>query len=443
MEKYTQHEIGSGDSIFTVYRFSRKNKVFSNFSKVKTFIDSLMLASPNQAFKIQINFLMRYIRTNGQTDWYTKRNSFNFFPNEANAHSWFGLQEWFNKLLQEEEYSMLSQTVFDLYFTVAPLVGANGGTWSKLPSILQSLKCLINFKNKRDSYCFLYCILYHKTLQDNIEAIDKGYMPKKIRLANMKIKDPQRVSKYNIQDIKQYNILEYPFYPSDHTKLDYFCSINQIFIRIYHLNSEMTSINIIYETRGSENSNIPICNVLLFKYHYSYINKPQKLINFINKLNNNDFQCDLCFETSFISLSALSKHHSLCKSEVGYLALKSPKTLQYSAVKNEIKKRFVIYSDFETLLLDVGKSEGLISDNTQKVKLHQDIGNCILLIDSCAERIIDCDSYIGSNCSNWFINKLVGYSEYLTSSLTKEVNILFHNLKGNIFNIRLRLSFIH
>ncbi|XP_048479424.1 uncharacterized protein LOC119694216 [Plutella xylostella] len=256
-----------------------------------------------------------------------------------------------------------------------------GGCYISLPSVVVNTKSCLNIKNN-DDYCFLWSIvaaLYpakrnvcrktsypHFTKVLNINDLSFPLSQKDI--INFEKNNPElSINVYGF-DFDE-NIVTGPLYL---TKLKKFKHINLLYIQNKN------------KTKG----------------HYCLIKNLLKLVRGqITSHKGKMYLCDGCLQT-FVSESRFKTH--FCSKTVTILPPKNS-TLEFNNYEKKQKLNFIIYADFECLLLNCKEKE---TNNTFMFKNHQ---------PSCFGYYICCThdkslnkyvSYRGEDCVKVFMKKL-------------------------------------
>ncbi len=224
----------------------------------------------------------------------------------------------------------------------------NGGTYVKLPKILENRKCILNVKSK-DNKCFLWSVMAY--------------------LYN--VENPTRSSKYkrylsemNLQNIK---------FPTCTNEIDDFCADNKLNVRIYEIKwyetspgNENTVLTILTESINTK-LEYGFINLLLWKNHYVLIKKLSVLFSFVSS-KKRAYLCEYCSQRYFYSLDALENHLNICCMFDDKKLFKLPLNDSVS-FKNFYKcfpVPFAIYCDFETMLVPIS----VLNKSTELVASH-------------------------------------------------------------------------
>jgi hypothetical protein len=195
------------------------------------------------------------------------------------------------------------------------------------------------------------------------------------------------------------------------------------------------------------------CNLLLIqegeKSHYVLIKNMSPLVDRGNK--NKSYVCPTCM-TSYRTEDKLHKHlHNGCPKFGQKVELPSKKDakeyVQFKNIDRMIKKPFVIYADFESLLLNVERDE---KASTQRYQKHEACGYAYKRVSTLEKYDKPLQIFRGDgteNVAEHFINAIVRECDEITrirtdirpKNLTEDekkeydsyrVPVIFHNLKG-------------
>ena len=214
-----------------------------------------------------------------------------------------------------------------------------GSSYIELPKFIQNKKACLNVKNN-DEKCFLYSVILHDN--PTIKNINRGEQVFK-----------NYIDKYNDDGIN---------YPMTLDQIPKFEQQNNKTINVYayeETEKEKLDMYPIYLSKNKITNYKDCCNLLLIqegkKSHYVYIKNMSPLVDRGNK--NKSYVCPTCMK-SYRTEDKLIKHlHNGCPKFGQKVDLPSKQNAQeYVKFKNihkMVKKPFVIYADFESLLLNV------------------------------------------------------------------------------------------
>lgn len=254
-----------------------------------------------------------------------------------------------------------------------------GGTYIDLPNSIKLTKSCINIQN-HDDYCFLWCVVANLFPAKNNVCKVRSY--------------PHYSSVLNIKGIS---------FPPTYKDIELFEMKNpNISINIYGMNNKGCVNGPLYCTKDRKSNHI---NLLFIergnKGHYCLIKNLLRLIRRqVSKHKGKIFLCERCLQC-FKSEAKYLSHN--CNSILTILP-KEHSILKFENYQRQQKINFIIYADFECLLLD---SQSKSSKNTKTLQLHK---------PSCFGYYICCShdpslnkyvSYRGENCVEIFVKSLI------------------------------------
>ena len=233
----------------------------------------------------------------------------------------------------------------------------SGGCHIELPRVLARKQAIINIKSN-DNKCFLWSIcasLYSSKTH------------------------PERVQQY-LKYENNFN-MEGIEYPVDINNIDKFELNNKkldIGINVFSFNQNDTNISLVYPLRISNNYDAKnLVNLLLYNDHYYWIKNFNRLIANFSTINHHF--CHACY-ASFNSKSRLEKHKEICqkyKPSIAVLPKEDNKKLYFKQYEKQMSHPFVLYADFECILV---KNNFNISDKSKIYQKHEPISYCLLAI---------------------------------------------------------------
>lgn len=255
-----------------------------------------------------------------------------------------------------------------------------GGSYLELPKIIRNNKSCLNIRNN-DEYCFLW-------------SIAAALYPSKINVCRTS-SYPHFTSIFNTEG------MTFPPSPKD--------------IKLFEINNPMLSVNVygiddkckitgpLYVTNSRKNKHV---NLLYFernnKSHYCLIKDLIRLIKRqVSQHKGELFLCETCLQF-FASRKKYESHY--CTKILTVLPNKNS-VLQFKNYERQQKIHFVIYADFESLLLNFKDDNA--SKHTTKNKLHQP--SCFAYYVCCSydSNLNKFVTYRGLDCVEVFIKSLI------------------------------------
>ena len=265
-----------------------------------------------------------------------------------------------------------------------------GGCFTSVPDKLFYKQAIINIKS-HDQKCFLYCILVHL------------FPPKKSwqRARSQYLKKHEK--KINTSNLK---------YPVCLNMISKFEKNNKQFdikINVYGWSKLIDKSGHVVPIQISKSNGKNTINLLLINQHFYYIKNFNRLLGSINSPNHKF--CDTCM-LSFRTEKSLQNHKILCDTfqpSLSVLPNKNNNDLCFSNVKQMMEHPYIIYCDFETILVKVEKQ---ISSKSKSYQEHKPCGFCIIIVNF-NNKVIYQNVYRGSDAAKKFLFDLKHQSEKL------------------------------
>ena len=254
-----------------------------------------------------------------------------------------------------------------------------GGTYIKLPPTIEHTKSCINIQNA-DEYCFLWSVVAALFPSRSNVCRTSSY--------------PHYSSVLNIEGIS------FPLSPHDIKQFE----INnpEISINVYGLDKKCVVTGPLYITKNKRKYHI---NLLYIERnmngHYCLIKDLVRLVRHqVTRYKGKLFYCDTCLQ--FFN-SDLKYNSHMCTKILTILPEKNS-VLKFKHYERQQKINFVIYADFESLLINCNKSH---SSHTQNLNMHQP--SCFAYYICCSHdtRLNKYVTYRGVDCVEKFVKLLV------------------------------------
>ena len=232
-----------------------------------------------------------------------------------------------------------------------------GGCHLDLPKQLKNKQAIINIDSD-DTKCFLWAVCSALYSTSN---------------------HPERVKQYYKYE-KQFNMkgIEYPVKLKDIDKFELNNQKLDLSLNIYSFDKNNTKISLVNPLRISDNYKAKnIINLLLYEDHYFWIKNLNRLIG--NFASTKHHFCHACF-ASFDRKSRLDKHKEICqkyKPSIAILPKEDNKKLYFRQYEKQMKFPYVLYADFECLLV---KNDTNVSDKSKIYQTHEPISYCLIAI---------------------------------------------------------------
>jgi len=270
---------------------------------------------------------------------------------------------------------------------VVSYIPLKGASYIPLPKRIKDKKAVLNIQNK-DQKCFLWSILAAKHPIDRKEH-------------------PHRVTHYtNYEDELNMEGIDYPVRIPQIKKIEK--QNENISINVFGF--DQNELFPVYITKFKTNLHV---NLLLYsnddQTHYCLIRNMSRLLSSLTKHHSVRYHCDYCLH-GFTTQDLLDKHEPICgrhRPQKIKLPDDDHNILSYTDVSKQLKVPFVIYADFESLIVDTDepKPDNNISF-THKSQHHQPCGfsyTVVSTIDNyCKEPFV----YRGEDAVNKFLTCL-------------------------------------
>ena len=274
-----------------ILMFSRENKEkFTDLIEQET----LKLGSIKVSFGLQVQF---EIERNGKTEemtHYFKEDQPHVFNRDDKELIEQKYQEFMGRIKGEIENWSLQGSEWEVerietaYVNVARYQPLCGGTYLPLPANLAKKKAKINVKN-RDNQCLKW-------------ALRAALFPPKDG------KDPQRSSKYPVNDGINYKGIDFPTPVKQIDKLE--AQNGNLAINVFGWENNTVIVHRI----SRKEPNVPRINLMLIEsgeiQHYCFVKRVSALL-FDKAINNKTFYCMMCL-TRFTRAHLLEDHKKYC-----------------------------------------------------------------------------------------------------------------------------------
>ncbi|CAB4028816.1 Hypothetical predicted protein [Paramuricea clavata] len=234
-----------------------------------------------------------------------------------------------------------------------------GSSYMKLPGDISNPKCgLINMKNN-DDMCFMWSHVRHLN-------------PKARRATTITQKDREFITNLD------YNGIDFPVKISDIDRIE---RKNSISISVFGYKGKKQ----FYPIRNSKAKYEDHMELLLLgdgedNNHYVLIKDVNRMLFSVSKHTHKKHFCLHCLH-SCVSKEVLEKHKETCLEVNGTQAVKLPKEgtkIKFKNHRNSIPVPFVIYADFESILVpEEKKVESEHSEDESSTDLYQTHKACI------------------------------------------------------------------
>ncbi|XP_047985628.1 uncharacterized protein LOC125226449 [Leguminivora glycinivorella] len=267
-----------------------------------------------------------------------------------------------------------------------------GGTYIPLPPSVKNTKSCINIQNN-DNCCFLWSIL-------------AGLYPAKNNVCRTK-------SYPHYSDVLNIDGMSFPLSVSD---IQLFEKNNpDISICIYGLDNKYAVTGPLYRSKSKKNNHFNLLYIeVVGKGHYCLIKDLVRLVRRQVTLHRGHMHfCDSCLQF-FKSDNKFKTHHC---SEIVTVLPNENTVIQFKNFERKQKINFIIYADFESMLINCNSDS---SKNTQNLKKH--VPTCFGYYICCSHdaSLNKYVSYRGEDCVKVFV-------EWLINDIHEIHNILIKN----------------
>ena len=278
-----------------------------------------------------------------------------------------------------------------------------GGTYLPTPAKLASKKAIINVKN-RDNECLKWA------LRAALFPAPRG-------------KNPNRQSSYPVNDGINYEGIDFPTPVKQIDKLE--AQNTNLAIKVFGWEDGRVIVHRISE-RNVEND-VKEVNLMLLEsgmlQHYCCVKRVSALL-FDKAINNKTFYCMMCL-TRFTRAHTLEEHKKYCKGVNNRpIRIEMPEEgkniLYFTNYKKQMKMPFVIYADFECLVIPIQGCERGPDEKqksyTEKTHWHLACGYLYIVVRSDG-KVTGWRFYRGENAVERFFEDIVQQEDKIRNSL--------------------------
>ena len=289
-----------------------------------------------------------------------------------------------------------------------------GRQFSELPAFLKSKKAIINVNNK-DNRCFGYAVL---------AALRK--LPKNAERAHLYLPFFQENGLHN---------LHYPIQPEAVPEIE-----RQLHLRINifsFFDDEGKGRYPLYVSKNEEYTEE--IDLLYWNEHYAWIKSFSRFIADLSPGHRVKFFCKRCFGL-FLNSDTFHKHHEICDrpdfESVIYLFPPEGTTLKFHNTRHMLKVPFIIYADFESLLLPEDPTGSRVKRRrTTLIDRHIPCAVGIYVVSADANYFAPTyETFTGPNVVQWFLGRLVEISEKLRLLLSDPQRLVMREADWVAFN---------
>ena len=295
-----------------------------------------------------------------------------------------------------------------------PLAGAH---FAELPPFLKSKKAIINIQNK-DTRCFGYAIL----------AALKN-LPRNAERAHLYLPFFQEQGLHNLQ---------YPVHPQDVPEIEQQLHLKINVFSFY--DDEGKGRYPLYVSKNEEYTTE--IDLLYWNEHYAWIKNFSRFIYDLSPAHRPKFFCKRCFGL-FLNSETFHRHHKICDrpdfDSMIFLFPSEGTTLKFHNSRHQLKVPFIIYADFESLLLPedapIPHANQVKRRRTTLIDRHVPCAAGIYVVSANAILFPPTyESFTGENVVQWFLNRLFDISENIKTILSDPKRLVMTQADWATFN---------
>jgi len=229
-------------------------------------------------------------------------------------------------------------------------------------------------------------------------------------------KDPQRLSKYPVNDGINYGGIDFPTPVKQIEKLE--AQNANLAINVFGWENNCVIVHQI----SKKEANVPRINLMLIEsgeiQHYCYVKRESALLFDQSKNRNAKHYCMLCL-TGFSRADLLESHKKYCNGVNGRptrieMPEEGKNTLSFQNHHKQMKMPYVIYADFEALVRKIPGCERGPENNqksyTEKTERHEAYGYSYIVVRSDGE-VSGSKVYRGENAVGTFLSDILQEEE--------------------------------
>ena len=298
------------------------------------------------------------------------------------------------------------------YVNVARYQPLRGGTYLPLPANLAKKKAIINVKN-RDNECLKW-------------SLRAALFPPKDG------KDPQRPSKYPVNDGINYEGIDFPTPVKHIDKLE--AKNKDLAINVFGWENNCVVVHRISEKEKT----VPRINLILIEsgiiQHYCYVKRVSALLYDQTKNSNTKHYCMMCL-TGFSRADLLENHKKYCNVVNGRptkieMPEEGKNILSFRNHHKQMKVPYVIYADIEALIRKILGSEicpeSKKKSYTEKTEWHEACGYSYMVVRKDG-KVFGSKVYRGENAVRTFLNDILQEEVKIRDSLAEKKPIVMES----------------
>ena len=305
--------------------------------------------------------------------------------NEALDKAFPTIQERLERFTQRGSGWVVDR-VETLWLDIARYQPLRGSSYIPLPSAVKNKKAVVNVKNEDD-----HCLRW---------ALRSSLFPAE--------RNPQRPTKYPIEDGLNFTGIDFPTPISQITKVE---KQNDLAINVFGWDK-----GVIIHHISKQPADILRINILLIeeagKFHYTWVKNLNRLLYNQSKHANSKYFCERCLH-GYTREDLLEAHKPECRG-IGQTAVRvempeeGKNKLSFQNHHKQLPVPFIIYADFEALTTKIeGPELNPTNSNTQKTQHHETCSYCYIVVrcDGHTEPLVE---YRGPDAAEHFLQAIQG-----------------------------------
>ena len=266
------------------------------------------------------------------------------------------------------------------------------------PKFIQEKKAILNIENE-DEKCIVWCLIAH-------------------RLQLEQDQHPERVSNYTpYEDTIKLGDVKCPVQIKDIPKIE---NLNKLRINVFGLDKEE-----VYPLYISSKENEDVVNLLVLEneetHHYTLIRNFSRLMSDLTNHNGECFYCYRCLHR-FKEETTLNEHSTYCSNHTAQrivLPQEGDKDiLSFTATYLQHKIPYVVYADFESLLVPISSVTPAGQKAYQEKKTHHvACSYAYIIIGPKGLPVNTIKFYRGQNAVEHFLDAIIAEKEILAKTL--------------------------
>lgn len=427
----------------------REDKYPEQFlQNIKTEIYDILTKSDFKSIKAQLQLNIKFKKNTKDMPYDNNFMSFNFWFSKGDTvendilESFSKILESIDKFVQNGSDLKISKINY-VRLHLAKYDPYKASSYIQAPKEIVNKRAILNVKNKDDK-CFLWAILSALYPCDTHPELVSKYITYEDSLNMYGIKYPvsiHDIGKFEINnniginlytyDLKteykdKKRITSYITYPLRCTKKKY---------------DKIIDLYVIYSGEGK----IEDGEIVGLKYHYCWIKNLDRLVSAqISKAKKKVYVCRFCL-SHFYDKDKHSNHSDNCldiqsgQYKFVNMPTEDKKILKFENDYKTNKVQYVIYADFESILVD--NEELDVTKNTRKVKIHIISGFSLICVDNNGKVVYSNIQRIKTNDENMIDNLMITLDNWKSRiydinkrnknfDSKQQIPVIFHNLRG-------------